>query len=181
VYSDILHKDQAVCFLAQIDIFADSGNFNGITKQRRDSSIFQVVSFVSNDKMQLFTVAALLCLMADGLLGEGADDTRQDAGYRCKDTKGREMCIKFKNIGYCDKPKASKKCMETCGLCGCRIDRDCPKEYPICHSGTCYVGPNPASCQEKCVADWTGGTPDCIKREACQRACNAGTCPEYNK
>jgi len=38
-----------------------------------------------------------------------------------------------------------------------------------------------ASCQEKCVADWTGGTPDCIKREACQRACNAGTCPEYNK
>jgi len=160
VYSDILHKDQAVCFLAQIDIFADSGNFNGITKQRRDSSIFQVVSFVSNDKMQLFTVAALLCLMADGLLGEGADDTRQDAGYRCKDTKGREMCIKFKNIGYCDKPKASKKCMETCGLC---------------------VGPNPASCQEKCVADWTGGTPDCIKREACQRACNAGTCPEYNK
>jgi len=159
VYSDILHKDQAVCFLAQIDIFADSGNFNGITKQRRDSSIFQVVSFVSNDKMQLFTVAALLCLMADGLLGEGADDTRQDAGYRCKDTKGREMCIKFKNIGYCDKPKASKKCMETCGLCVA----------------------NPPSCQEKCVADWTGGTPDCIKREACQRACNAGTCPEYNK
>jgi len=89
----------------------------------------------------------------------GADDTRQDAGYRCKDTKGREMCIKFKNIGYCDKPKASKKCMETCGLCVA----------------------NPASCQEKCVADWTGGTPDCIKREACQRACNAGTCPEYNK
>ena len=52
----------------------------------------------------------------------GADDTRQDAGYRCKDTKGREMCIKFKNIGYCDKPKASKKCMETCGLCGKYFD-----------------------------------------------------------
>merc|ERR1711872_300848 len=89
----------------------------------------------------------------------GADDTRQDA-ESCEDTMAIEKCIKLKNNGRCDKPKVSKRCMKTCGLC---------------------VGPNPASCQEKCVADWTGGTPDCIKREACQRACNAGTCPEYNK
>ena len=41
--------------------------------------------------------------------------------------------------------------------------------------------PTPASCQDKCFADWTAkGTPNCIKRDVCQRACNDGTCPEYN-
>jgi len=218
VYSDILHKDQAVCFLAPIDKFTYCENPNRISKQLIESNIFLVLSFVSYDKMKLFTVAVILCLQADGLLGEvceddeanyqkaseilkgvgringpadckalaqknpngegecgsdnivgkycrkscgtcGADDTRQDA-ESCEDAMAIEKCIKLKNNGRCDKPKVSKRCMKTCGLC---------------------VGPNPASCQEKCVADWTGGTPDCIKREACQRACNAGTCPEYNK
>ena len=37
------------------------------------------------------------------------------------------------------------------------------------------------SCQDKCIADLTAkGIPDCIKKDACQRACNDGTCPEYN-
>ena len=42
--------------------------------------------------------------------------------------------------------------------------------------------PPTGSCEDKCIADLTAkGIPDCIKKDACQRACNDGTCPEYNK
>ena len=35
----------------------------------------------------------------------------------------------------------------------------------------------PPSCEEICLTDWTAeDTPDCIKRDACKRACNGGTC-----
>ena len=61
-------------FLAQIDTFTDSENSNRFTKQRKFFCIFLVVSFVSYDKMILFEITALLCLMADGLLGEGTEN-----------------------------------------------------------------------------------------------------------
>jgi len=48
----------------------DSKYFNRVKKQQTDSSIFVVLSFVSYDKMKLFTLAVLLFLQADGLLGE---------------------------------------------------------------------------------------------------------------
>ena len=51
-----------------------------------------------------------------------------------------------------------------------------------CLERSTATNPPPGSCQEKCIVDWTEkGTPDCIKRDACQRACNDGTCPEYNR
>ena len=50
-----------------------------------------------------------------------------------------------------------------------------------CLERSTATNPAPASCQDKCFADWTAkGTPDCIKRDVCKRACNDGTCPEYN-
>jgi len=52
--------------------------------------------------------------------------------------------------------------------------------YPTCN--TCDQN-QPASCLDKCLAEWAAKdrwTPNCIKRDACQRACNDGTCPEYN-
>jgi len=277
VYSDILHKDQAVCFLAQIDIFTDSGNFNRITKQRRDSSIFQVVPFVFYDKMQFFTVAALLCLMAGGLLGEetcedgilNQDEEETDCGgssclacpdkcpsnhpYSYHDPNWEYFCCSSKPDGkFCSgedfKCPGNNGCVDNSGLigcvdtdnevfdtygdrcltydqrfcgqyddndfksrtmcCVCKIAPDDGKNQcesnPCGNGGTCIdginsfdctcnpgftgyqcetdesengnedvaeEGPNPASCQEKCVADI---------REACQKACNDGTCPEYN-
>ena len=38
----------------------------------------------------------------------------------------------------------------------------------------------PPSCEEKCLTDWTAkDTPDCIKKDACKRACNEGTCTAW--
>jgi len=59
-----------VCFPAQIEIFTDSENSNRTNNPRKDSNIFVVLSFTSNGKMKLFTVALILCLQADSLLGE---------------------------------------------------------------------------------------------------------------
>jgi len=60
---------KAVCFPAQIEIFTDSENSNRTNNPRKDSNIFVVLSFTSNGKMKLFTVALILCLQADSLLG----------------------------------------------------------------------------------------------------------------
>jgi len=59
-----------VCFPAQIEIFTDSENSNRTNNPRKDSNIFVVLSFTSNGKMKLFTVALILCLQADSLLGD---------------------------------------------------------------------------------------------------------------
>ena len=58
-----------MCFPAQIEIFTDSENSNRTNNPRKDSNIFVVLSFTSNGKMKLFTVALILCLQAGSLLG----------------------------------------------------------------------------------------------------------------
>ena len=58
-----------MCFPAQIEIFTDSENSNRTNNPRKDSNIFVVLSFTSNGKMKLFTVALILCLQASSLLG----------------------------------------------------------------------------------------------------------------
>ena len=58
-----------MCFPAQIEIFTDSENSNRTNNPRKDSNIFVVLSFPSYGKMKLFTVALILCLQADSLLG----------------------------------------------------------------------------------------------------------------
>ena len=50
-------------------IFTDSENSNRTNNPRKDSNIFVVLSFISNGKMKLFTVALIICLQADSLLG----------------------------------------------------------------------------------------------------------------
>merc|ERR1711872_579924 len=62
---------KVVCFPAQIEIFTNSENSNRTNNPRKDSNIFVVLSFTSNGKMKLFTVALILCLQADSLLGRG--------------------------------------------------------------------------------------------------------------
>merc|ERR1712002_863321 len=62
---------KVVCFPAQIEIFTESKNSNRTNNPRKDSNIFVVLSFTSNGKMKLFTVALILCFQADSLLGRG--------------------------------------------------------------------------------------------------------------
>jgi len=138
VYSDILHKDQAVCFLAPIDKFIYCENSNRISKQLIESNIFLVLSFVSYDKMKLFTVAVILCLQADGLLGEVCED--DEANYQKASDhligvgriNGPADCkaLAQKNPngeGECGSDHiVGKYCRKSCGTCEGVIDCDDP-------------------------------------------------------
>merc|ERR1712198_162171 len=75
---------------SSIEIFTESKNSNRTNNPRKDSNIFVVLSFTSNGKMKLFTVALILCLQADSLLGDVPQcsetdivDKRDKAGDSC--------------------------------------------------------------------------------------------------
>jgi len=105
--------------------------------QQTESSIFVVLSFVSHDKMKLFTLAVLLCLQADGLLVEGS----------CND-EYPEDCPRWADEGSCTNTTwlkwMKKNCPMSCKICdaSCRdriknqgeTDIDCGGPCPACPS-----------------------------------------------